>query len=93
MSLVDIVRSDVLDDKEVADFVPAPSEHESVLAAGVAFPQNAVMAFHRSQPEIAWGRMTRQILKKSLGASTIIESEIFRGTLFVVLTILPACHW
>jgi hypothetical protein len=84
--------ADILNDKEIAHFVFGSPENESVLSASLAFPENAVMAFHWSQPKITRRWMTREVLKKSLGPSPIIESEIFRGPLFVVLAILPACH-
>jgi hypothetical protein len=38
VSFVDIVGTDVLDDKEIADFVFGPSKDESVLSASLAFP-------------------------------------------------------
>jgi hypothetical protein len=48
VSFVDVVGTDVLDDKEIADFVFSPSKDESVLSASLAFPENAVVAFHGS---------------------------------------------
>src|SRR4051794_32485548 len=90
MSFINIVGTDILNDKEITNLVFSAPENKSVLSASLAFPENPVMAFHRSQPEIAWRRMARQILKKLLGASSIIEGEIFRSTLFVVVAILPA---
>jgi hypothetical protein len=92
MFLVDIVRSNILNDEKVANFVFGAPKDESVLSSSLAFPKDAIVTFHWPQPEITRRRMTRQILEKSLGPSSIIECEIFRRTLFVVLAILPACH-
>jgi hypothetical protein len=56
---VDVVGTDILNDKEIAHFVFGSPENESVLSASLAFPENAVMAFHWSQPKITGGRMAR----------------------------------
>jgi hypothetical protein len=57
MSFIDIVGTDILDNKEISGFVFGPPENEPVLSTGLAFPEKAVVAFHRSQPEIARRRM------------------------------------
>jgi hypothetical protein len=45
---VDVVGANILNDKEVAHFVFGSPENESILSASLTFPQDAVMAFHRS---------------------------------------------
>jgi hypothetical protein len=38
MPFVDVVRSDILDDEKISEFVFGPPQNESILPASLAFP-------------------------------------------------------